>query len=179
MRYAPQVETESPPDMADSAPHAKTGTRLRRLRGRIFHLWFLVSRPMTLGVRAVVHDREANAVFLVRHTYVAGWHLPGGGVEAGETAAEALRRELREEANIEAVEPPRLLSLHYNRIASRRDHVAVYLVSHFVAKGPRAPDREIAEAGFFRVDALPDGVSAATRDRIAEALGVAEPSHFW
>jgi len=154
-------------------------TRFRRLRGRIFHLWFLLRRPMTLGVRAVVHDRENDAVFLVRHTYIAGWHLPGGGVEVGETMIEALLRELDEEANIEPLEAPRLLSLHFNRRASQRDHVAVYLVSRFESKGPRGPDREIAEAGFFPVGALPAGVTESTRIRIAEAMGAAEPSHFW
>ena len=46
---------------------------------KVFHLYWRFARGMTLGVRAVVID-DAGRVFLVRHTYVAGWHLPGGGV---------------------------------------------------------------------------------------------------
>src|SRR5215470_15219400 len=36
---------------------------------RVFHSYFLLARGMTLGVRAVVLDRD-NRVFLVRHSYV-------------------------------------------------------------------------------------------------------------
>ena len=53
---------------------------------RIFHLYWRFARGMTLGVRAVVLDGD-DRVFLVKHSYVAGWHLPGGGVEVGQTFA--------------------------------------------------------------------------------------------
>src|SRR5947199_6468462 len=136
-------------------------TMRERLRHRLFHLWFLLSRPMTLGVRALVID-EQNRVLLVRHTYVAGWHLPGGGVEKGETALDSLTRELREEGNIELEEEPRLHGFFFNRKVSPRDHVAVYVVRRFRQSAPHAPNLEIAEARFFPRDALPEGVTAAT-----------------
>lgn len=72
-------------------------TGLASLRSRLFHWYFLLQRPMTLGVRGLVYDRTGNAVFLIRHTYVPGWQLPGGGVETGETMLQALERELGEE----------------------------------------------------------------------------------
>ena len=75
------------------------------LRARLFHTFFLIRRPMTLGVRAVIHDRAASAVFLIRHTYVPGWQLPGGGVEIGETADAALGREVREECDVALTGP--------------------------------------------------------------------------
>ena len=150
-----------------------------RLRGRLFHLLFLIMRPMTLGARGVVHDRERGTVFLIRHTYVPGWQLPGGGIEPGETAVEALKRELAEEGNIVITGEPVLRSFHFNRQTSRRDHVVVYLVEDFAQSSAKAADREIAEAGFFQVDALPADTTPATRRRIAEVLGGATPSPYW
>jgi 8-oxo-dGTP pyrophosphatase MutT (NUDIX family) len=95
------------------------------LSARLFHFWLRLSRPMTLGMRGVVYDQENHAVFLVRHTYVKGWHFPGGGVEPGESTEAALARELVEEGNIELLSRPELKSFHFNRMASNRDHVAV------------------------------------------------------
>ena len=149
------------------------------LRARLFHLYFRLKRPVTFGVRGLVHDADQNSVFLIRHTYVPGWQLPGGGVEVGETALEALRRELFEEGNIELSDSPVLKSIHFNRRASRRDHVAFYLIGSYRQTLPKLPDREIAEAGFFPLDRLPDGTTPATLRRIAEVFDNAPVSPDW
>src|SRR5689334_8496618 len=71
---------------------------------RALHVYWRFARGLTVGVRAAaIRDGQ---VCLVRHTYTAGWHLPGGGVEAGETALEAVGRELLEEAAITLDEAP-------------------------------------------------------------------------
>lgn len=150
-----------------------------RLRGRLFHTLFLIRRPMTFGVRGVIFDRGRNAVLLIRHTYVPGWQFPGGGVEVGETALEALSRELLEEANVEIMSPPPLKSIHFNRQASRRDHVALYLITDFRSRGPKSPDLEIAAADFFPLDALPPETTPATHRRLAELFGDATVSSDW
>lgn len=149
-----------------------------RLRSRFFHLYFVASRPMTLGVRAAVFDSQGR-VFLVRHTYVPGWHFPGGGVEPGETALDALARELFEEGAIAIEEEPRLHGLFFNRGASRRDHVAFFIVRRFRQDAPPRPNREIAAAGFFAPDALPEATSRPTRARLKEILEAAPPSPLW
>ncbi|MGO8831386.1 MAG: NUDIX domain-containing protein [Roseiarcus sp.] len=150
----------------------------KRLFLRLLHLSFLILRPMTLGVRAVVID-ERDRVLLVRHTYLPGWHLPGGGVERGETLLASLARELAEEGNILIEGEPRLHGIFFNKSASPRDHVAVYVVRRFRQTGPRAPDREIAEARFFEPGALPEDVGRSTRARLAEALDGAAVAQTW
>jgi 8-oxo-dGTP pyrophosphatase MutT (NUDIX family) len=105
-------------------------TRLEPALRGVFHLYWRFARGMTLGVRAVVLDSD-NRVFLVEHSYIAGWHLPGGGVEVGESFREALGRELLEEGRIEVTGEPVLLGIFFNSHVSRRDHVAVYVVRQF------------------------------------------------
>lgn len=137
---------------------------------RALHGVHLVSRPMTLGVRAAVFDEEGR-VFLVRHTYVSGWHMPGGGVDPGETALAATRRECLEEGNIHFIEPPELVAVYFNSHASNRDHVLFYRSGACRQTAPKMPDAEIAETGFFSLDALPEDTTAGTRRRLSELRG--------
>ena len=136
---------------------------------RVFHAYFLLVRGMTLGVRAVVLDPD-NKVFLVKHSYVPGWYLPGGGVEVGESFLESLRRELLEEGRIELVGEPVLHGVFFNSHVSKRDHVAVYVVRHFRQDRLPEPNREIVACGFFDPAALPDDTTPGTRLRIVEVL---------
>jgi ADP-ribose pyrophosphatase YjhB (NUDIX family) len=149
-----------------------------RLTTRLAHLSFLATRPMTLGVRGAVIDGEGR-ILLVKHGYVAGWHMPGGGVEPGETCESALGRELAEEANVLLEGPPLLHGLFFNAHVSRRDHVAVYVAKRFRVTGARAPDREILEARFFPRDALPPDATRGTRARLAEIFDGGPVAALW
>jgi 8-oxo-dGTP pyrophosphatase MutT (NUDIX family) len=145
---------------------------------RLMHLYWRFSRGLTLGVRGLVQDGDGR-VFLVKHSYVAGWHLPGGGVEAGETMLEALGRELLEEGNIEPTAPPVLHGIYFHPVYSSRDHVALYVVRHFRQTAEPKPNREIAAHGFFPLDALPPDTTAGTRARIAEVMARQPAAERW
>ena len=152
--------------------------RFEPLLRRVFHLYWRFARGMTLGVRAVVLDRD-DRVFLVKHSYVSGWHLPGGGVEVGETFRESLGRELLEEGRIELAGEPPLHGLFLNSHVSRRDHVAVYVVRQFRQDRLPEANREIVACGFFDAAALPEETTPGTRLRIAEVLEGREPIATW
>jgi 8-oxo-dGTP pyrophosphatase MutT (NUDIX family) len=144
---------------------------------RVLHFYWRFARGLTMGVRAVVIDREGR-VFLVKHSYVAGWHLPGGGVETGETVREALARELLEEGGI-TLGSATLHGIFFNARVSRRDHVAVFVVRNFTQGGGPRHRREIIDHGFFPPDALPADTTRGTRARLAEVLAGAPPSERW
>jgi ADP-ribose pyrophosphatase YjhB (NUDIX family) len=145
---------------------------------RLVHWRALVVAPLTLGVRGLVIDAEAR-IFLVRHSYTGGWHLPGGGVEIGESTRDALARELREEGNIVLDEVPPLHGLYFNNRYSRRDHVAVFVVRRFHQTAARAPDWEITGADFFAPEELPEDIAPAVRRTLAEVLEGAAIREIW
>lgn len=136
------------------------------------------SRGLTMGAQAMVFD-DNGAVLLVRHTYRPGWHFPGGGVERNQTADAAVRRELLEEAGVIVDGKPRLVGVFANFAAFPSDHVTLFEVSDWRQPEVPPPNREIAEQGFFAVDALPDGTRDAVYRRLAERAGQAEQSLDW
>jgi 8-oxo-dGTP pyrophosphatase MutT (NUDIX family) len=145
---------------------------------RLMHVYWRLSRGLTLGVRGMVLDGEGR-IFLIKHSYVPGWQLPGGGVEVGETMIEALGREMMEEGNIEIGEAPRLFGFYFNRNVSDRDHVALFVIERFSQASPPQPNAEIVAHGFFDRNALPQGTTPGTRARIAEVLDGVTPAQLW
>ena len=96
---------------------------------------------------------------------------PGGGVDRGEDPLAAGQRELAEEVGLE---------LHDARcVASSEDNLhgagnVVHIITGRV-DGPARPDgREIIEAGFFAMDALPHPLPSGLAGRLAEWLALAD-----
>ncbi|MBP1852561.1 NUDIX domain-containing protein [Rhizobium halophytocola] len=149
----------------------------RRLLMWLMHRYFAFSRGMTLGVRAACYN-DKGEIFLVRHSYLPGWYMPGGGVERGETLPNALEKEIREEGNLVLTAPAELVHVYLNTKASPRDHVVFYKAK-VKQTAPRPRDWEIVECGFFDPENLPDGTSASTRRRLEELSGLLPHDDFW
>lgn len=130
--------------------------------------WLRLRKPTTMGVRLFVRD-DSGGVLLVHHTYIPGWHFPGGGVDRGESLHAAAARELREEVGLRTTAPVRLVSTHARFGAWGHDYVTLFAADRW--EGTLAHDRfEIAAARFFRPDELPEDLSRATRRRLGELL---------
>jgi 8-oxo-dGTP pyrophosphatase MutT (NUDIX family) len=140
----------------------------------LLHLYWRMSRGMTLGVRAIVLN-DKNEVFLIKHSYTPGWGLPGGGVEVGETFEQALHKELYEEGNITDVKGE-LFAIYLNM---KRDHVALYIVREFTQKSLPKANAEIIDCQWASLDALPDDMMKGMRERIAEYRGERAVSNYW
>jgi 8-oxo-dGTP pyrophosphatase MutT (NUDIX family) len=141
-------------------------------------LYYRFSRPLTAGVRAIVRD-ERGHVLLVRHSYVDGWYLPGGGVERSETMLTALTRELDEEAGVLLRARPKLFGLYANFREFKSDHVALFLVEPGTYDRVPRTSFEIAEMGFYATDALPEGTTPGTRARIRELTEGLDLPELW
>ena len=144
-------------------------TRWQRLRTRAFLFAVGIKRRMTLGTRAMLI--EGNRVYLIRHTYLPGWHLPGGGVEPSETAELSAAREVMEETGYRVTGRMQLFGFYHNLNATtNRDHVALFVSREFEQLHEFKRSFEIAEAGWFDSDALPDGTEKGTARRVEEVF---------
>lgn len=150
-----------------------------RLIRRLLHRYFWLRRGMTLGVRVAITNRN-NEILLVRHNYWSGWHFPGGGVDHGETAIAAARREVQEETGLIGIHFGPDPILYFNQDISDRDHILFYQAQtscdEIIKKSA-----EIAEVRFFDLDNLPQNIDKNTLQRIEENVKQNDGSlhHIW
>jgi 8-oxo-dGTP pyrophosphatase MutT (NUDIX family) len=129
-------------------------------------VWF-VTRPPAFGAHAVALTPDGEVIF-VRHTYKAGWRRPGGGLKPGESARDAVLRELREEIGLSrhgAVE-------HVGEFRHRpdfRDGLAQVFRVRDVAFDPPAWSLEIEEVRAFAPASLPPDLPRITARQLRMA----------
>ncbi len=130
---------------------------------RLGRLLWRFTRPTTVGVRLILV--QEGAFLLVKHTYQAGWYLPGGGVKKGETVEEAARREAQEECGARLGDL-NLIGVYTNFYDPKNDHVIVLSCDAFTLSGET--DFEIECPDFCRAADLPAYLSPGSRKRIKE-----------
>lgn len=135
-----------------------------RLAHALRKIWWRLARPRIHGASLIATDAKGQ-LLLLRHSYGSGaWSLPTGGINRGEPPEAAARRELREETGCEA-DVLQFIGVQEVSLHGSRNSVHVYAAE--VAGQPKADNREIVEAGFFPLDALPHPLGRLTLQRLA------------
>lgn len=148
---------------------AKKESKLISIFQSLLHKYFLFSRPLTAGVRLVVINKNSQ-ILAVKHPYTDGWNLPGGGIEVGESALDAVVKELKEEVNLEIITSPKLFGYGYNSGVSKRDHVLFFQCEVNSNVKPRKNSSEISEIAFWDVNNLPPDFDNLSREVLEKNL---------
>lgn len=127
----------------------------------------------TVTAGALIFNGKGE-VLLLKHLFRAGtgWGMPGGFMESGEQPEETLRRELREEVGIEVTS----VRLFAARSFKKPRQVEIVFVCR--SNGDARPRSvEIEQAGWFRPEALPDGLALDQRQLIQRAVADGANQH--
>lgn len=129
---------------------------LHRVALRIAHTlrkaWWRVRAPRVEGCRVLAFE-PAGRLLLIRHSYLPDkWMPPGGGLGRREEPLSAARRELLEETGCR-IEDARVVDRVIENLHGAGN--VVHIVAGRTKDEPRPDMREVIEARFFHVDALP------------------------
>lgn len=110
-----------------------------------------VIRPLFQVSSAAVIFDESGRILLVKSTYQRfhPWGIPGGGLEYGETAEDAVLREVYEETGF-TIEIKKLLLV---KTFAPDKFILYYLC--IIKDGVFQPSDEVSEFGYFSLDGLP------------------------
>jgi ADP-ribose pyrophosphatase YjhB (NUDIX family) len=136
----------------------------------------VVTQPTVFGATAIAED-EQGRVLLVRHSYMRGWSLPGGGVGRGEPPEVAVVRELAEEVGLTESDSPEFIGLYTRKVAWFSNVIALYRLRN--ARIAFRPNLEVREILFCDPASPPQDTQPGTRRRLAELTGKTPRSSYW
>ena len=122
----------------------------------------MAGQPIMIGVGAVIED-DAGRILLVKHVPERGgfwqgkWICPGGKLEPGETIEEGIRREVKEETQLEVdlLEP----LPPFDTIVRSGDEVSLHVIYiDYLARatgGRLEPGSDVGEAKWVEKNSIP------------------------
>lgn len=140
-----------------------------RLAHAVRRRWWKLAGSAVRGCRVLVLDRE-DRVLLIRHSYGnRHWMLPGGGLARGEDPVACALREAAEEC---AVSLAAVVAL--GRTDDPQSIHETHLVAGWTADQPRPDGREVLEAVFFALEALPEPRHHLLEERLGQWITAAK-----
>jgi 8-oxo-dGTP diphosphatase len=120
----------------------------------------------TIGVFASIFDHDKRALCVRQNYGDRHWTTPGGRLEAYETPLDGLIREVREEIGAE-IDVLGLVGVYAN---SYKDDLVLNFAARLIGNlADWQPHDEIADLGFFPLDALPQPMTANGQWRLRDA----------
>lgn len=141
---------------------------VRHLRSLIGH-----TKIVLPGVRALIFN-DCGEVLLEKQAHFGSWALPHGCIDVGESALEALKREVKEETGLTIIgaEPFGLYTdPKYSVTYPNGDQVQTFTVAFRATRwvGTLAADGdEVDDLGFFALDRLPEHIYPIHLDTITD-----------
>ena len=141
----------------------------------LLRFWWRLRRPVRIQ-GAQVALWHGGQILVVRHSYIAGYGLPGGRFKRGEDPRQAARRELAEELGI-SVAPNQLTALGSQTYAFEHGEVTGHIFEYRPAERPvpQIDQLEIVEARFVDIEEALAGTNSPHLRGYLERIGGARP----
>lgn len=150
----------------------KLGPRGWKVAHAVRVMVWRVFKPRVYGVAALIRNQDGH-ILLIKASYLNVWHLPGGGIDGQETAAEAMVRETKEEVGL-TVHAFREIERFEQNLYGATNTVSLFLVEDFEGN-VQIDGREIVDVMWADPTEPPDEMTQATRRGFASLARIAYP----
>ena len=137
---------------------------------------------MATAAMGIIYDEEKKMILLEQRSDNGMWCVPGGCLELGESLEEGLFREVKEETNLDIINPQFFdVKANIHMIYPNQDEVyytdIVYIITEY--SGELKPDKESTRLEWVEVDELPDNILPTQIDYLIKFVEKLKEENFF